>query len=90
MEGCTPVASQTKMTFTRGVESALAVQSLKPRIDLIKARYGEDQDKISKETSVLYEQAGVNPLAGENITDLAAALAGSRFGSSSMSKNQQL
>ncbi|KAF5841180.1 60Kd inner membrane protein-domain-containing protein [Dunaliella salina] len=46
------------------VESALAVQSLKPRIDLIKARYGEDQDKISKETSVLYEQAGVNPLAG--------------------------
>ncbi len=46
------------------VESALAVQSLKPRIDLIKQRYGEDKDRISSETSVLYEQAGVNPLAG--------------------------
>lgn len=46
------------------VESALAVQTLKPRIDLIKARYGEDKDKISKETSKLYEEAGVNPLAG--------------------------
>lgn len=46
----------------------MAVQSLKPRIDLIKARYGEDKDKISKETSVLYEQAGVNPLAGERRT----------------------
>ena len=47
------------------VESALAVQSLKPRIDLIKARYGEDKEKVSKETNTLYEQAGVNPLAGE-------------------------
>jgi YidC/Oxa1 family membrane protein insertase len=46
------------------VESALAVQSLKPRVDLIKARYGDDKDKVSKETSKLYEQAGVNPLAG--------------------------
>ncbi|GAX77615.1 hypothetical protein CEUSTIGMA_g5059.t1 [Chlamydomonas eustigma] len=46
------------------VESALAVQSLKPRIDLIKQRYGDDKDRISSETSVLYEQAGVNPLAG--------------------------
>nr|ADF43128.1 ALB3p [Chlamydomonas reinhardtii] len=46
------------------VESAMAVQALKPRIDLIKDRFGEDKDKIQKETSVLYEQAGVNPLAG--------------------------
>lgn len=46
------------------VESSMAVQALKPRIDLIKQRYGEDKDKIQKETSVLYEQAGVNPLAG--------------------------
>ncbi|GFH10511.1 uncharacterized protein HaLaN_05837 [Haematococcus lacustris] len=49
---------------TSQVESQLAVQSLKPRIDLIKARYGEDKDRVSKETSLLYEQAGVNPLAG--------------------------
>jgi YidC/Oxa1 family membrane protein insertase len=46
------------------VESALAVQALKPRVDLIKDRFGDDKDKIQKETSVLYEQAGVNPLAG--------------------------
>ncbi|MEW5297210.1 MAG: hypothetical protein WDW36_000434 [Sanguina aurantia] len=46
------------------VESSLAVQSLKPRIDMIKSRYGEDKDKISKETSALYKEAGVNPLAG--------------------------
>lgn len=46
------------------VESTMAVQSLKPRIDLIKQRFGEDKEKIQKETSILYEQAGVNPLAG--------------------------
>lgn len=46
------------------VESAMAVQALKPRVDLIKERFGDDKDKVQKETSVLYEQAGVNPLAG--------------------------
>lgn len=46
------------------VESAMAVQALKPRIDVIKERYGEDKEKIQKETSRLYEQANVNPLAG--------------------------
>jgi YidC/Oxa1 family membrane protein insertase len=43
----------------------MAVQSLKPRIDMMKARYGDDKKKIQRETSILYEQAGVNPLAGE-------------------------
>jgi len=46
------------------VESSLAVQSLKPRIDMIKARYGDNKDKVQKETQLLYNQAGVNPLAG--------------------------
>nr|ADI46852.1 ALB3_1f [Volvox carteri f. nagariensis] len=46
------------------VESTLAVQALKPRVDLIKDRFGDDKEKIQKETSILYEQAGVNPLAG--------------------------
>lgn len=46
------------------VESSMAVQSLKPRIDMIKARYGDDQKKIKRETDFLYQQAGVNPLAG--------------------------
>ena len=40
------------------------MQSLKPRVDLIKARYGDDKDRVSKETSILYEQAGVDPTAG--------------------------
>lgn len=38
------------------VESALAVQALKPRVDLIKARFGDDKEKITKETNILYEQ----------------------------------
>ncbi|KAF6261609.1 60Kd inner membrane protein-domain-containing protein [Scenedesmus sp. NREL 46B-D3] len=46
------------------VESTMAVQSLKPRIEMMKARYGDDQAKIKRETNFLYEQAGVNPLAG--------------------------
>lgn len=46
------------------IESSMAVQSLKPRIDMMKARYGDDKNKIQRETQILYEQAGVNPLAG--------------------------
>jgi YidC/Oxa1 family membrane protein insertase len=43
----------------------MAVQSLRPRVDMMKARYGDDKDKIQRETQILYKQAGVNPLAGE-------------------------
>ena len=32
--------------------------------DALKSRYGEDKDTIQKETALLYEQAGVDPLAG--------------------------
>lgn len=46
------------------IESAMAVQSLKPQIDTIKARYGADEEAIRRETKALYEKAGVNPLAG--------------------------
>eukprot|EP00775_Hariotina_reticulata_P005563 gene5563-5800_t len=46
------------------VESSMAVQTLKPRVEMIKARYGDDKSKIQRETNFLYEQAGVNPLAG--------------------------
>jgi hypothetical protein len=46
------------------VESSLAVQSLKPRVDMIKARYGDEKEKVQRETNLLYQQAGVNPLAG--------------------------
>jgi YidC/Oxa1 family membrane protein insertase len=42
----------------------MATQALKPRLDLLKKRFGEDKDRITKETNVLYEQAGVDPSAG--------------------------
>lgn len=44
----------------------MAMQSLKPRIDNIKLRYGEDKDKVRRETAILYEEAGVDPTAGFN------------------------
>ena len=47
------------------VESALAVQKLKPTIDAIKRQYGDDKNSIQRETSALYEASGVNPAAGE-------------------------
>jgi YidC/Oxa1 family membrane protein insertase len=50
------------------VESGLAVQQLKPTVDLIKRRYGDDKARIQKETAALYEKTGVNPLAGEQWT----------------------
>lgn len=46
------------------VESSLEVQKLKPQVDLIKRRYGEDKERIQRETNALYEKAGVKPLAG--------------------------
>ena len=46
------------------VESNLAMQALKPKIDAIKELYGDQKEAISRETSALYEKAGVNPLAG--------------------------
>ena len=52
------------------VESALAVQNLKPTIDAIKAQYGEDKRKIQRETTELYKQSGVNPLASRRLSDV--------------------
>ena len=51
------------------VESALAVQNLKPTIDTIKAQYGEDKKRIQRETTALYQKSGVNPLAGAQHSD---------------------
>ncbi|KAF3622105.1 Inner membrane protein PPF-1, chloroplastic [Capsicum annuum] len=46
------------------VESTLAMQSLQPKIKAIQQRYAGNQERIQLETSRLYKQAGVNPLAG--------------------------
>ncbi|XP_028775794.1 inner membrane protein PPF-1, chloroplastic [Neltuma alba] len=46
------------------VESTLAMQNLQPKIKAIQERYAGNQERIQLETSRLYRQAGVNPLAG--------------------------
>ena len=46
------------------VESTMSMQQLKPQIDAIKEKYGDDKDAIQRETAALYEKANVNPLAG--------------------------
>ncbi|KIZ06714.1 Inner membrane ALBINO3-like protein 1 [Monoraphidium neglectum] len=46
------------------VESAMAVQSLKPRIDMIKARYGDDDKRVQEETKTLYEKAEISDAGG--------------------------
>ncbi|XP_041992612.1 inner membrane protein PPF-1, chloroplastic-like [Salvia splendens] len=46
------------------VESTLAMQNLQPKIKSIQQRYAGNQERIQLETSRLYKQAGVNPLAG--------------------------
>ncbi|KAH9701194.1 Inner membrane protein ALBINO3 [Citrus sinensis] len=45
------------------VESTLAMQNLQPKIKAIQQRYAGNQERIQLETSRLYRQAGVNPLA---------------------------
>ncbi|GKV08149.1 hypothetical protein SLEP1_g19824 [Rubroshorea leprosula] len=46
------------------VESTLAMQNLQPKIKAIQQRYAGNQERIQLETSRLYRQAGINPLAG--------------------------
>ncbi|KAL3850690.1 hypothetical protein ACJIZ3_012572 [Penstemon smallii] len=46
------------------VESTMAMQNLQPKIKAIQQRYAGNQERIQLETSRLYTQAGVNPLAG--------------------------
>ncbi|KAF9597555.1 hypothetical protein IFM89_019569 [Coptis chinensis] len=46
------------------VESTMAMQNLQPKIKAIQERYAGNQERIQLETSRLYKQAGVNPLAG--------------------------
>lgn len=46
------------------VESTMAMQNLQPKIKAIQSKYAGDQERIQLETARLYQQAGVNPLAG--------------------------
>ena len=44
--------------------SAAKMRVLKPEIDELRAKYGEDQQKMGMEQMKLYRSAGVNPLGG--------------------------
>ncbi|PRW39360.1 ALBINO3 chloroplastic isoform B [Chlorella sorokiniana] len=46
------------------VESTLSMQSLQPRVKELQAKYAGDQERLQVETAKLYQNAGVNPLAG--------------------------
>eukprot|EP00798_Chlamydomonas_sp_ICE-L_P013718 gene13718-19613_t len=46
------------------VESTVAMQALQPSIKELQAKYAGDQETLQLETSRLYKDAGVNPLAG--------------------------
>jgi YidC/Oxa1 family membrane protein insertase len=44
--------------------SSAKMKVLRPEIDLLKAKYGSDQQQISMEQMKLFREAGVNPLGG--------------------------
>lgn len=46
------------------LQSTQAMQALAPRVKEIQARYANDTERLNMETSRLYKEAGVNPLAG--------------------------
>jgi YidC/Oxa1 family membrane protein insertase len=48
----------------KSIRSSKAMQELAPRIKEIQKKYGQDRQKASQETFALYNQHGVNPMAG--------------------------
>lgn len=46
------------------VESTMSMQSLQPKVKELQAKYANDQERLQIETAKLYQNAGVNPLAG--------------------------
>ena len=51
------------LTF-KSYKSAAAMRVLKPEIDALKEKFGDDQQKLGTEQMKLYSSAGVNPLGG--------------------------
>ncbi len=51
------------ITYKNYISSA-KMKALKPEIDELKAKYGDDPMKMQQATMQLYRQAGVNPLSG--------------------------
>ncbi len=48
----------------KGIKSAAFMKVLKPEIDGLKEKYGDDQQKISSEQMKIYQRAGVSPFGG--------------------------
>eukprot|EP00803_Ostreobium_quekettii_P006574 evm.model.scf_1381.2 EVM.evm.TU.scf_1381.2 scf_1381:11340-23080(+) len=46
------------------VESSLNMQALQPRMKEMQEKYKNDPERMQQETALLYQEAGVNPLAG--------------------------
>ncbi len=40
------------------------MKAMKPELDALKAKYGDDQQKIAAEQMTIYREAGVNPFGG--------------------------
>lgn len=48
----------------KSVQSQKQLQNIKPELDALKAKYGEDKEKLYKETMSLYARHKINPLGG--------------------------
>ena len=46
------------------VESTLSMQSMQPKVKELQAKFANDPERLQVETAKLYQNAGVNPLAG--------------------------
>lgn len=44
-------------------KSTAAMQAIQPKLDKLKKKYGNNQEKLSEETMKLYNEEGVNPMA---------------------------
>lgn len=46
------------------VESTIAMQKIQPKVKELQSKWGNDKERLQMETAKLYQDAGVNPLAG--------------------------
>ncbi|MCW3125442.1 MAG: 60 kDa inner rane insertion protein [Bacteroidetes bacterium] len=53
----------TPLTW-KAIKSGAFMKVLKPEIDALKEKYGDDQTKISQEQMKIYQKAGVSPFGG--------------------------
>ena len=48
----------------RSMKSMRAMTSLKPKMDALREKYGDDKNRLNQEVMNLYKQHGINPLGG--------------------------